>query len=557
MKRYIFITIVVTLLLYTAGCGKISTPTGGPRDSIPPVMTNANPKKNTVFFDKDEIVLTFDEYITLKDINKQLIISPPLGRDQYKIFPQTGASKKITVELLDSLLSNTTYTFNFGSAIADYNESNPLPFFSYSFSTGAVIDSLRIKGRIEDAYEKETQRFISVQLYPVDTSFTDSTIYLKKPFYVSSTLDTTLFELQNVKAGRYEIIALEDLSGNYIFDQNSDKIGFSTTQITLPQDSIINLRLFKEIPNFEWAKPYFINEHHIGLGYFGAYEGQTFEMVSPVPESFESLITKNPLIDTLNYWFKGAALDSLKFQYIVQDSIRTETVLFRNPTPDSLVIKQKTQGSLRLTENFHLTSNLPVVSVDTSFASVRNRDSVPIPFSMYVNKNYDEITFDFEVLPNDQYKIDLYPDALTDFFGNTNDSLSYTITTKKIEEFGNIYIRLVHNEEKPFILELINANSEVIGFYNTKNENGVYPFLLLPPGKYDLRFIADDNGNKKWDTGSYLKKIQPEVVTYYPEALELRANWDLNETFNPEKVKKEQYQKPEQAEKQTTEDTVN
>ena len=522
-------------------CAKRSTPNGGPKDSIPPVLVNANPKLNSVFFDKEEIELTFDEYITLKEISKQLIISPPMERDKYKIFPQSGASKKINIELLDTLLSNTTYTFNFGSSIFDYNESNPMPYFSYTISTGAIIDSLNVKGRIDDAFEKEPESFISLQLYPIDSTYTDSTVFLKKPFYITSTLDTTLFNFRNLKEGIYEIIALEDVSGNYLFDQNVDKIAFSETPITLPQDSVINLRLFKEIANFEWAKPFFINEHHIGIGYYGEIQDQSFEMISPVPDSFETLITKNQETDTLNYWFKGAALDSLKFEFIVQDTLRTDNVQFRNPIPDSLVIKEETKGSLKLTEKFLISSNLPIVKTNTDHVVIRNIDSIAIPFSMRIEENYDKITLDFEVLPNDRYDIELYPMALEDFWGNTNDSLSFSVMTKKVEDFGNIFIRLVHDQSVPFILELLDTQGKIVQSYDELSDSGVYPFLLLPPGTFSLRFIEDLNGNKQWDTGNYLKKIQPENVIYLPIDLDLRANWDLNEMFNPTEVEKNRF----------------
>ena len=316
LKTGVSIVFIFSLFCLTH-CAKRGTPTGGPLDSIPPVLINANPKQNTTFFDKKKIELTFDEYITLKDINKQLIVSPPLERDQYTVSPQTGAAKKITIELLDSLLANTTYTFNFGNSVADFNEANPYPFFSYTFSTGPVIDSLGLRGRITDALEKETKRFISIQMYPLDSVLPDSTIYTQKPFYAASSLDTTVFQMKNLKPGRYEIIALQDVSGNYFYDQGIDKIGFREEPITLPQDSIIDFRLFKEPPPFAWTRPFFINECHIGIGFYGNPEGQTFEQIAPVSNSFEALVTRDREADTLHYWFKGGgSLDSLKFRYI-------------------------------------------------------------------------------------------------------------------------------------------------------------------------------------------------------------------------------------------------
>ena len=192
-KYFLFFLTVV----YFTQCARKSVPTGGLKDTLPPVMINAFPKMNTVFFDKEKITITFDEFIKLRDLSKQLIISPPLEPDQYKIKPQGSVSKKIQIELLDSLQEGTTYTFNFGESIVDNNEGNPLPFFRYALSTGAIIDSLEITGEIIDAYERITEPFTSIHLYPIDSTHTDSTIFLKKPFYATSTLDSVIYNFKN------------------------------------------------------------------------------------------------------------------------------------------------------------------------------------------------------------------------------------------------------------------------------------------------------------------------------------------------------------------------
>ena len=135
-------------------------------------------------------------------------------------------------------------------------------FFQYTLSTGSVIDSLEIKGRVTDAFNYETEPFISLHLYPVDSTHSDSTIFLKKPFYVTSTLDSVIYNFKNIRPDTYEIIAIKDEARNYLFDQNQDKIGFLERPITLPQDSIVNFRIFKETPNLFWARPFFINKNH-------------------------------------------------------------------------------------------------------------------------------------------------------------------------------------------------------------------------------------------------------------------------------------------------------
>jgi len=531
MKFFLNYFLYIILIFSVINCAKKASPTGGPKDTIPPVLISASPKLNTTFFDKEEVKFIFNEYVQLDDIDKQLIISPPLKIGGYKLHPTMSASKKITLSILDTLLENTTYTFNFGEGIKDYNEGNKMSFFSYTISTGAEIDSLNLKGLIKDAIEMEPDDFISLQLYPIDSSFNDSAIYRKKPFYVTSTLDSTVFEFKNLKAGKYELIALKDFSNNYYFDQNVDQIGFLNTPITLPLDSIIELKIFKEKTIFSWADPFFINNHHIGHGYYGDYENQKFKLLSDVPKSFEYLITKNRETDTLNYWFKGIKTDSLKFEYPINDTIKTELVNFKNPIKDSLVINQMTIGSIDLTEKFKLSSNLPIISSDSSLVKIRKKDSTLVSSKISIDENYDRIEIDFKLIPNDTYNIQLLPNALKDFWGNTHDTLNYRVSTKKIEDYGNIFIQLLYEESYEFILELL-KDGKVVRSYNKPNEDSNYSFKLLDPGKYFLRLIKDKNNNDKWDTGNYLEKIQPEEVIYFPFELELRANWDLNESFN-------------------------
>ncbi len=531
MKYFDQLFFTILTLLLTVQCAKRASPTGGPEDSIPPRLINASPKLNTTFFDKDGFTLTFDEYVTLKDLSKQLIISPPLNSTKYKVSPSSGASRKISLELKDSLMENTTYTFNFGESIVDFNESNPNPYLTYTISTGATIDSLYLRGRVTDAFEKNTETYISLQLYPVDSIYKDSTIFTDKPLYVTSTLDTIIYKFQNLRAGKYNLIALQDLTGNYLFDQGVDKIGYVDQIIELPKDSVIDLRLFKEHANFSWDAPYFINEHHIALAYFGEYNNEVYKLISKVPENFETLITKSRETDTLNFWFRGAVLDSIKFELEINDTLRIKTAYLKEPIKDSLIITASTKGSLKLKDKFELASNLPITNFDSKKVLITNIDSLPVPVNLNVLENYDRIVLDFKVLPSDQYDITLLPNALKDFWGRTHDTISFKALTRKKEDFGNIYLKVRHESSYPFIIELI-KNKKVFRRYDSLVPENKYTFELLDPGKYIIRLIEDFNGNKKWDTGNYLQKIQPEKVIYYWKEIDLRANWDMNETFN-------------------------
>ena len=516
-------------LVFFIQCARKSTPTGGLKDTLPPIMINASPKMNTVFFDKEKITITFDEFINLRDLSKQLIISPPLQPDQYKIKPQGTVAKKIQIELLDSLKEGTTYTFNFGESIVDNNEGNPLPFFRYALSTGSIIDSLEISGKITDAYKRITEPYTSIQLYPVDSTFSDSTIFLKKPFYATSTLDSVIYNFKNLRPDTYEIIAIKDVGGNYLFDQNVDKIGFLEKQITLPGDSIVNFRIFNEIPNLFWTRPFFINTNQIGFGYYGEADISAIEVESKVPRNFRYLINKNREKDTLHFWFRGDKIDSLKFAIKEKDTTRIFNVKFRKELRDSLEISPFTKPTMGLLDSFKIQSNLPLVKINLDMIKIKGLDSLAVPFKASLDKNYDRLSLFYDWLPNDNYKIELLPNALIDFWGSTHDTLKFDFKTNPISDYGNIFLQILREDKDPFVLELINLKGESLRRFDMSNELDYYEFKHLLPGNYLFRYIKDKNGNKKWDTGNYLKKIQPEMVYYSPDTIELRANWDINQ----------------------------
>ena len=524
-KYFLSFLIMVSL----TQCARKSTPTGGLKDTLPPIMINASPKMNTVFFDREKIIITFDEFIKLKDISKQLIISPPLELDKYKVKPQGTVAKKIQIQLLDSLKKETTYTFNFGESIVDNNEGNPLPFFRYALSTGPIIDSLEIRGKVTDAYKRITEPYTSLHLYPVDSTYSDSSIFLKKPFYVTSTLDSVIYNFKNLRPDTYEIIAIKDVGGNYLFDQNIDKIGFLEKPITLPGDSVINFRIFKEIPNLFWTRPFFINTSQIGFGYYGEADRDAIEVKSKVPRNFRYLINKNRETDTLNFWFRGDKLDSLKFAIKEEDTTRLFNVKFKKQLRDSLEISVITKSIMGLLDSFKIESNLPLVKINLDLINIKGLDSLSVPYKASLDKNYDRLSLFYDWLPNDNYKIELLPNALIDFWGNTHDTLRFGAKTKPIEDYGNIFLQILREDKDPFVLELVNLKGESFRRLDVSNESDFYEFKYLLPGNYLFRYIKDKNGNKKWDTGNYLKKIQPEMVYYSPDTIELRANWEINQ----------------------------
>ncbi len=530
-KNLIFIISILFVLSITH-CARRGTPTGGPKDTIPPVLINASPPLNTTMFNEEKISLSFDEYIQLTDIENQLIISPPLEPKQYSISPKGVVAKKIVVKLLDTLKPNITYTFNFGSSIVDYNEGNVLNFFSYTFSTGALIDSLRLEGVVKNAYEQEADRFVSIHLYPVDSIFSDSTIFKEKPFYIANTADSTYFKIENISPGTYEMIAIKDVGKNYLFDQNIDKIGFFDEHIELPRDSIKFPVLFKEIPNFSWAIPKILTNRHVVFGYFGDPSEKTIELISEVPEDFKYMITKHTEKDSLDFWLSGLEkIDSLVFNLQGKDSIERRVVKPTRIKKDSLELEFSKKGSIDLLDSLFLYSSLPIITLNDSLIEITDIDTIAVPFASQISPNFNKIILDFEKLPNDNYTVNVFPNAVIDFWGDANkDTLSIKLSTKKIEDYGVIILSIEKEEDFNYFIELIDEQLNVVR-KAFKAEGERYTFNYLNPAKYKIRLIKDINENGKWDTGNYLKKIQPEEIIYMEGEIELRANWDQNETF--------------------------
>lgn len=511
-------------------CARRGTPTGGSKDTIPPVLIKAIPAAESVNFKSDRIKIYFDEYIKLKDANKNLVISPPQKTDPI-ITPAGTASKFISIKILDTLDANTTYSFNFGSSIVDNNEENKLGNFKYVFSTGTYIDSLNLAGEVTDPLVKKITKGIDVMLYEYNASFTDSVIYKQKPRYIANTLDSTLFELTNLREGKYLLIALKDANNNKIYNPEIDKIGFVKDTITLPTDKKYNFTIFEEIPELKVFRPKEVTKGHLTFGFEGNAKDLNIELLSQKPADFKSEITFEKNKDTLNYWYTPFEADSLNF--LVSKNAYSEkfTVKPRISKTDSLKITANASGTLHLADTFALSTNTPIVNFDRSLIKITDKDSTIIDFKETLSKSKMKLYLNFEKKHNTEYNFELLPKTITDIFGISNDSLSYKLKTKLPEDYGIINIDLLSKKNTALIVELLNDKDALIRLVKIDKPQKVV-FNLLSPGNYGVRVTIDENNNGLWDTGSFLTKRQPEVVKYLDKIIELRANWDVNETFN-------------------------
>ena len=510
------------------GCAKRGTPDGGPKDEDPPIFIRSQPPNNSSNFDSENIRIYFDEYIKLEKINSQLIVSPPIEKSGYSIFPQSGASKFIDIDLKDSLQKNSTYSFNFGQALVDNNEGNPLPFFKYVFSTGNYIDSLNISGNIKDSYNRDTDEFITAMLYPIDSLYNDSIIYNGKPLYVSNTLDSTNFKFTNLKKGVYNLIAIKDYNNNFRYDPLTEKIAFNKTPITIPSDSLFNLNIFQESPEFKIFKPFQNDENKINFGFQGDTENLDVKIENG--NNLNSVVTFDKEKDTLYVWLENSNYDSLNFEINNKDYEKSYVFKFQKKElgKDSLQLKQQSQ-ILELSDKLSLESTTPLININNEKIEVYDRDSIPISFEVIL-ENYTNLILDFEVLPNDIYYVHITPNAVIDIFQKTTDSLNFSFKTKKISEYGKIFFNPIQ-KNYPLIVDLINTKDEVVDsqYLASASDNCVFENII--PGEYNIRVVEDKNENKKRDTGNFLGKIQPEKIYFNNEIIKVRSNWIIRESF--------------------------
>ncbi|HEU5365773.1 MAG TPA: Ig-like domain-containing protein [Hanamia sp.] len=207
-----------------SGCAQIGMPTGGPRDTIPPVLLISNPPNKTIHFDANRVTFTFDEYVHLQDLQKYLLVSP-----EPKIVPNvTSKLKTVSIKIRDTLQPNTTYSYQFGNAIQDINENNPLHNFTYVFSTGSYIDSLTFTGNVVLAETGKVDSTLFALLY---SNLDDSAVYKQKPRYVARLDSAGKFEFRYLAPGAYHLYALKDESGQKMYNNPSQLFAFADSVI--------------------------------------------------------------------------------------------------------------------------------------------------------------------------------------------------------------------------------------------------------------------------------------------------------------------------------------
>jgi len=526
-------------ILTVISCARQGSPTGGPKDETPPVFLKADPDTlaTNVDVNLQEATINFDEYILLKEYSKNVVVSPSFQIPPI-VTPQALAKKNISIKFQEPLLPNTTYSFNFGDAIQDFNENNKLSNFQYVFSTGSFIDSLKVTGRVNSSYDFKLPGKILVGLYKVDSTYKDSIILQKKPYYIARANDKGEYQLNYLASGKYKLIAFEDKVENVMYDYGKERLAFHNEPIELNANQQINLNLFSQKPAYRKPEVSFKQEGLIVFKTTGATDDVT---ITPVGKEFKTAyIQKFPKQDSINFWF-NPKVDTIvgrsaKLNFKVQhkDQIDEVSALYsKSNTERKLEFKALNDQKLAPNKPFKIQANAPIKSLDLSKIYVF-KDTVSIPFKVSIDTvNAQNLNFAFDKNLDEKFEVNIYPNALTDVLGEKNDTLAYPIKMGTRGDFGHLKLTLQNTPSKPFILQFLKTDKDFTvleEIYNPANKN-YFEFNFIEPGEYLFRLLVDENENGKWDTGDYLSGKQPEPIYLYPEPIKIRAMWDATETW--------------------------
>lgn len=524
MRKHTLLFFVVAIF---NSCAIRVNPTGGDKDVVPPKVLKTVPENFSINVKTSDIVLTFDEYIQLVDINTQLVVSPLL-----KYTPETKIKKKsLEIHFLDTLEPNTTYTLNFGNSIADNNEANALENYQFVFSTGNVVDSLKISGRIENGFDKKKEKGILALLYKDED---DSLPFNKRPMYFAKTNDAGEFTISNIAPGGYKIIALADKDGNYMYTNGEESIGYLDERVTAGSENVF-LRLFKEPAPLHLTKSMSVSPGKVLLVFSAPADTVKLNFLTDLKKmdvySQEFSVQK----DSLTILYRNADLDSLSFAYFNGKKMDTVDVrLFKKSNKTAsrgnfeLVLSAADRNS---SHHFYLPysikSNHPLQTIDPK-GIILKRDSIEEKDFKVVFS--DSLKTSIEVVAKwsdkGEYELFIPPGSVEDIYGLKNDTLKFKWAVKPESFYGTMALKLISVKGNT-IVQLLD-NNDILFRETFVSSDTTIQYSYLDPMLYRIKIIHDENGNKKWDTGSLLRHIQPETVEYNPENITVRANWDVD-----------------------------
>jgi hypothetical protein len=584
------VALILGTVIFSHSCANTTTPpSGGPKDTIPPLITEIYPVlgQTNVPRQKTKLEIEFNEYVVVKD-PKSLFLSPPLEKaPKFKI-----KGKSVIVYFENDLDSNKTYTLDLTNAIADNNEGNMYPGFTLVFSTGDKIDSMMVTGTVQDCNTLKPIKGATVLLYK---DHADSAVFLKRPDAAVKTDEWGFFCLRNIQDTCYRMYALIDDNNNNMYESENERIAFIDTLIrpvtvvadTLPEvlkydmkdtlnclarNSEYSLNVFREKP----TKQLIVNKERVGertayITFMAPYAQIDSIWIKGVPK--EKLITQfNIMQDSLEIWVNDPSPQPdtlfLNVKYMKTDTLgmlNSFTEEVKLSKPKSLLVGKSAKKEIKkedttcvftldakpeLVEQYGFTMDFNYPVVKDAFDSLilrsinpRQQETVEkytvvqdsLNLRKYTIRPVEKIQAGWE------YFLKVPHRKFSDINGFYNDSTEVKVSLPTDDKLSSIAL-VLSNVNNKYIVDLLNEKRDkVIRSFVIDNDQTIL-FPYLKKGKYSIRFTEDLNRNGIVDTGILLEHKQPEKVLFYvledgknlidiPEMTELEQNIDVGEMF--------------------------
>ncbi len=518
-------------------CAQITPLTGGKKDTVPPKAISYYPENASLNFQSKTIEVSFDEYITIKDIANQFIITP-----QTREMPEIEASgKKLKITFNESLLPNTTYKLAFGNAIADLNESNILQNFEYIFSTGPSIDSMKLSGRIYNSSDLKPASQVLVGLYNKDAN--DSIIYKDKPLYIAKTDGDGNFKFNYLPHTPFRIAAIKDANKNLMYDGSEEQLAYIKNLVTPGDSGNISLALFKEIPAKSFIKKSYSVEY--GKAYIIYNKPQTD--IKEVLAKGLQYYKQTPFKDTLILYYTNK-YDTLE-TFVKYTSKKTDTLYIKLITASTFekqiknkAIKYNLQANFSTALPFYqlpaFDLNVPADSknlTEDKLLLIEKTDSVSKKLPVKILKENGWITSfkvqaDFK--PETSYTLTILKGVISDNAQRLNDSASYQFKTTATDDHAQLKMKMFFPKKEKYIVMLLNDKDQVVDerlveFSLTSTSEKIVEYKNLNPGLYSFKVAEDVNKNGLFDTGDYFSDKQPETIFVNPTPIKLLAGWEI------------------------------
>ncbi|SEH43036.1 Ig-like domain-containing protein [Chryseobacterium culicis] len=542
MKRFLILCVICFLV---HSCARVGSPVGGPKDTLAPRFLSSNIDTTRINVKKDihELRLDFDEYVTLKDINKNLIISPPI-KNITRILPSNIANKFILIQWKDTLQANTTYNFNFGNSIVDNNESNILRYFNFAFSTGDKLDDLYISGEVKDALDTKkkaattTENKLVVGLYQVK----DTMDYKKKPYYITKVDEDGYYELNYLTPGKYKIIAFDDENGNSMYDPGKEKVGFQKDPINL-EKSISGLNL-KVYPSRKAVK--YVEMKEIAGGILMTFEGNPEEVkVQSLNEKLKDIkITHNPKSDSVRIWFDAVkddigqtANEKLVFTHDKgpkKDSAYSVSLFYKYNKKNTMDVFSDNDGtSIAPKADLKLASNYIIDKIDPSKWTLRAKgDSLTtLPFTAKISEtNPYQIHVQSDFTMGKSYELTVPKETVSSFYAKNTQSKRFDFDVAKIDQFGSVEFSISNAPAASYWIQMIDSSDKIA--YQKYLTGDKVKFDILKPGEYIVRILVDNNGNKYWDEADFANDVFAEDAYIFHKKVIVRGLWETREEWD-------------------------